>query len=115
MKRTSAPRVEVFMIETGRLFEIGSTKQGKGSILTEKKNIKVGEYSGKAVLIMPNNKKYEGEWVDGKLTGQAKITYPNGDIYLGSVYNYEQHGKGYLYFRSGEKYVGDFICGEFHG
>lgn len=83
--------------------------------MTEVKNMRVSEFTGRGLLVLPNNKKYEGEWVEGNLIGEAKITYSNGDIYLGSIYNYEKHGKGYLYFNSGEKYEGEFSGGDFHG
>jgi hypothetical protein len=38
--------------------------------------------------MLPTNKKYEGEWIDGSMVGRAKIIYPNGDVYSGEVYGY---------------------------
>ena len=43
--------------------------------------MKIQGYSGYAVLVLPNMKKYEGEWVNGTLIGNVKISYLNGDRY----------------------------------
>jgi len=45
--------------------------------------MKVSEFSGKGLLLLPNSKKFEGEWIDGTLAGDVKISYPNGDVYFG--------------------------------
>lgn len=55
---------------------------------------RLNQFSGQGCLMLPTNKKYEGEWIDGSMVGQAKIFYPNGDVYTGEVYGYQRHGKG---------------------
>jgi hypothetical protein len=57
-------------------------------MMTEVKNARVRDFSGRGILVFPNRKKFEGEWVEGNLIGEARISYPNGDIYLGGTYNY---------------------------
>ena len=56
------------------------------AIMTEVIDVPVTEFTGQAILVLPNGKKYSGEWVDGVLMGPVKITYPNGDVYTGEVY-----------------------------
>lgn len=98
-----------------KLFEVHGDGDLRRPHISEVRGMKVSEFTGKGILILPNSKKFEGEWYDGNLIGEVKITFPNGDVYFGSVYNYQQHGKGYLYHSNGKKYVGDFSCGDFHG
>lgn len=50
-------------MEGVRLFEIGEAAMGRRSMLTEVKNMRVSEFTGRGLLILPNGKKYEGEWV----------------------------------------------------
>jgi hypothetical protein len=64
MKRTSAPRKERYSVmDNVKLFEIGEAGNGRRSVMTEVKGMRVSEFTGKGLLILPNNKKFEGEWV----------------------------------------------------
>ena len=70
-------------------------------MVSEVRHAKVREFSGRGVLVFPNDKKFEGEWVDGLLIGKAKITHPNGDTYIGDTYNFMRHGRGTLLYTTG--------------
>lgn len=51
------------MMDNVKLFEIGEVGNGRRSVMTEVKGMRVSEFTGKGLLILPNNKKFEGEWV----------------------------------------------------
>ena len=70
-------------------------------MVSEVRNVKLREFSGHGVLVFPNGKKFEGEWVDGLLIGRAKISHPNGNTYIGDTYNFMKHGKGTLLYDAG--------------
>lgn len=59
---------------------------GRFSMVAEVRNMRIREYSGRGLLVFPNGKKFEGEWVEGMLIGRAKITHANGDTYIGDTY-----------------------------
>lgn len=88
MKRTSCPKKTSISLDSVKIFQILETPNCRTSMLKEVKDIKISEFTGRAVLVLPSGKKYEGEWIDGRLIGQVKITNSQGDIYLGDVYEY---------------------------
>ena len=88
MKRTSCPRNASISLDSLKIFQILETPNCRTSILKEVKDIKISEFTGRGLLVLPSGKKYEGEWIDGRLIGQVKITNTQGDIYLGDVYEY---------------------------
>jgi hypothetical protein len=42
---------------------MGEVGQGRRSVMTEVKGLRVSEFTGRGLLILPNGKKYEGEWI----------------------------------------------------
>jgi hypothetical protein len=62
---------------------VKAVEEGRKAFMAEVIDIPVTEFTGQAILMLPNGKKYSGEWVEGVLMGTVKITYPNGDVYTG--------------------------------
>lgn len=54
---------------------------------------RLNQFSGQGCLMLPTNKKYEGEWIDGSMVGQAKIFYPTGMFILGKFMGIKDMGK----------------------
>ena len=61
------------------------------------------------------DKKYSGEWKDGKRHGQGTLTSPDGAKYVGEWKDGKFHGQGTATYASGSKYVGEFKDGKRHG
>lgn len=73
-----------YCLEDGKMFELA--EGGRLTMITEIRHMKIREFSGRGLLVFPNEKKFEGEWVEGMLIGKAKITHANGDAYIGDTY-----------------------------
>mmetsp|Transcript_18136 Transcript_18136/g.30986 ORF Transcript_18136/g.30986 Transcript_18136/m.30986 type:complete len:92 (-) Transcript_18136:125-400(-) len=52
---------------------------------------------GKGVIMWPDQSKYEGDFVQGKMHGQGVRHYPNGNIYKGEWVEDKPHGEGTIY------------------
>jgi hypothetical protein len=65
--------------------------------------------------VVNNDKKYVGEFQDGKLNGQGTYTYPNGSKYVGEFKDDKFSGQGTYTNASGDKYVGEFKDYKFNG
>jgi hypothetical protein len=98
----SPHRKDSYCLEDGKMFELA--EGGRAAMVKEVKNMMVREFSGREMLMFPNGKKFEGEWVEGLLIGKAKITHANGDTYIGDTYQFQRHGRGALHYASGYKY-----------
>ena len=59
-------------------------------------------------------KKYVGEFKEGKRNGQGTFTWPSGTKYVGEFKNGKMHGKGILTSPDGKKYVGEFKDNKFN-
>jgi hypothetical protein len=70
------------------MFELTEGRAGRAQMVKELLYMPVREFSGRGLLVFPNGKKFEGEWVDGRLIGRARISHPNGDVYSGDTYNF---------------------------
>ena len=66
----------------------------------------ISSFTGAGMLVLPNGKRFKGEWVEGEIVGDAQVNYPNGNFYKGPLYNYQKHGWGTLQLGRGEKYEG---------
>lgn len=98
------------------MFELLSEATGRRmAMVRELQHLRIKDYCGRGILVFPNGKKYEGEWVEGRLIGRAKITHSNGDLYEGNTYNFQPHGHGILHYANGQRYVGEFSSGDCHG
>lgn len=51
---------------------------------------------GRGITSWPDNKKYEGEYLDDKKHGLGVFSWENGKQYEGSWFNGKQHGKGVI-------------------
>lgn len=54
-------------------------------------------------MVWPDNTKYEGEFVNGKMEGKGVKTWPNGNRYEGMWKNDLQHGAGIFYSKKTDK------------
>lgn len=52
---------------------------------------------GYGVMLWPDNTRYEGEFLNGKMEGKGIKTWPNGNRYEGMWKNDMQHGPGIFY------------------
>ena len=59
-------------------------------------------------LTADNGRKYDGEWLVGKMDGHGEFTYKNGDSYAGDLKANCKHGRGTLRKTNGYLYDGDW-------
>ena len=67
-----------------------------------------------------DGRKYDGDFMNGKMCGNGKMTFPNGLPFKvlsfdGEWENNKPHGKGKEIRANGDVYEGDFIQGKRHG
>jgi len=48
-------------------------------------------------MLWPDNRRYEGEFINGKMEGKGVMTWPNGNRYNGMWKNDMQHGPGMFF------------------
>ena len=46
-----------------------------------------GSMEGQGVMLWPDAKKYEGNWLRGKANGKGRMIFNNGDYYEGEFQN----------------------------
>lgn len=51
--------------------------------------------NGSGVFRWPNNKRYEGDYLNDKRHGTGKFYWPDGRTYEGEFHKGKQHGKGH--------------------
>ncbi len=91
--------------------QLPSTSGKKG----ESQNGAGAKFSGEKTLILPDGKKYEGEFINGKRHGFGKLIYPDGLEYEGDFIDDRQEGYGTYIFPDGRRYVGQFDAGKRNG
>ena len=67
------------------------------------------------IQIFRDERKYVGEYKDGKRHGHGTYTYPDGAQYVGEYKDNSENGQGTYTYPDGEKYVGGWKNGKFHG
>ena len=70
-----------------------------------------GKRHGKGVMQYPNNRQYEGYWVQDLRDGKGFERYPNGNTYFGQFKFGRAHGKGVYTWKNGEVYDGEWDQG----
>ena len=74
------------------------------------------QLNGKDILIYPNGRKYDGDWINNKKEGKGKEYWPNGDYYIGEYKNDLFNSRGIYYDNStGDKYDGGWKDLRKHG
>lgn len=71
--------------------------------------------NGYGVYIWANNKKYEGEWVQGQMTGKGKMLFEDGCVYIGEFLNNQFEGQGQYIWNSKKYYQGNWKKGKQNG
>ena len=59
-----------------------------------------------------NDRKYIGEYKDGKRNGQGTETFPNGNKYVGEFKDGKRNGQGTTTLPNGDKFVGGWKEGK---
>jgi len=68
---------------------------------------KDGKYDGLGTYTWSGDRKYVGEWLDGKQNGHGTVTSPDGK-YVGEWKGNYFHGQGTMISSDGTKWVGEF-------
>ncbi len=71
--------------------------------------------NGQGTVMMPDGRKYVGEFKDGVRVGQGLMTFPDGTKYIGNWQHDKPHGRGKLSSSGKYDYVGEFKNGVRHG
>jgi SH3-like domain-containing protein len=71
--------------------------------------------NGHGTFVLPDGRKYVGEFREGIRTGRGLMTYPDGAKYVGDWQNDKPHGKGTLILIDNFEYSGEFANGVRHG
>ena len=71
--------------------------------------------NGQGTVMMPDGRKYVGEFKDGVRVGQGLMTFPDGTKYIGNWQHDKPHGRGKLSSAGKYDYVGEFKNGVRHG
>jgi len=71
--------------------------------------------NGFGKMLYSNQRRYEGEWRDGRWHGHGKLENPDGDCYEGTFVYDEMHGSGTYTWKNGNVYRGAFNEGKRHG
>ena len=74
-----------------------------------------GTPNGQGTLTWSDGRKYVGEWKGGKINGQGTFTWPNGEKFEGKYKDGKYHGQGTYTHPNGKKYEGEYKDGKFHG
>lgn len=73
-----------------------------------------GRFDGDGILAYQDGRKYKGKFENGKFVAGI-VLYPNGNTYEGQLLKEKPHGEGVLTLPDGRKYIGEFRKGEFSG
>ena len=102
---TKRKHTEVLFNEM-RLFELECNESGRYCSMRQLPSRRIRSFTGIGMLVLPNGKRFRGEWVEGMIVGEAEVFYPNGNFYKGPLYNFQKHGWGILQLGRGERYEG---------
>ena len=64
------------------------------------------KFNGHGIYNWGNQRKYEGEWKDGKMNGKGKLIYPDGSYYEGEFINGKKNGQGKYVWEKNKYYIG---------
>ena len=67
--------------------------------------------NGQGTVVLPDGRRYVGEFQDGIRTGRGLMTFPDGTKYLGDWQNDKPHGQGTLSSVGKFEYAGEFANG----
>jgi len=67
--------------------------------------------NGQGTVVLPDGRRYVGEFQDGIRTGRGLMTFPDGTKYLGDWQNDKPHGQGTLSSAGKFEYAGEFANG----
>jgi len=67
--------------------------------------------NGQGTVVMPDGRKYVGQFEGGVRQGQGLMTFPDGTKYIGNWRNDKPHGRGKLSSFGKYEYVGEFRNG----
>jgi SH3-like domain-containing protein len=67
--------------------------------------------NGQGTVVLPDGRRYVGEFQDGIRTGRGLMTFPDGTKYLGDWQNDKPHGHGTLSSVGKFEYAGEFAKG----
>jgi len=67
--------------------------------------------NGQGTVVLPDGRRYVGEFQDGIRTGRGLMTFPDGTKYLGDWRSDKPHGQGILSSVGKFEYVGEFAKG----
>lgn len=67
--------------------------------------------NGQGTVVLPDGRRYVGEFANGIRTGRGLMTFPDGTKYLGDWHNDKPHGQGTLSSVGKFEYAGDFANG----
>ena len=66
-------------------------------------------------IVLPDGRRYSGEWQGGNANGRGVLTAPDGARYVGDFRNGEFQGQGTLTTAKGDRFVGQFQGGKVNG
>jgi SH3-like domain-containing protein len=68
-------------------------------------------HDGQGTVVLPDGRRYVGEFQDGIRTGRGLMTFPDGTKYLGDWQSDKPHGQGTLSSMGKFEYAGEFANG----
>ena len=71
--------------------------------------------NGQGTFVLPDGRRYVGEFKEGVRTGRGVMTYPDGSQYEGDWQNDKPYGKGTFSSVGKFEFNGDFVNGVRHG
>ena len=71
--------------------------------------------NGQGTVVLPDGRKYVGEFREGVRTGRGLMTFPDGTKYIGDWLDDNPHGQGTLSAVGKFEYKGEFVNGVRHG
>lgn len=99
-----------------------TTPSGEKGLYTGYWNVSENYPQGKGTFVDENNRRYEGDWVEGRREGSGRLTWSSGGYYEGEWTDDKRTGQGTEYYvDDGESlseadcYVGAFVDGYRHG
>lgn len=75
-----------------------------------------GSFEGFGIYVWTGDKKYVGDWKDGKMHGKGRLDYNNGDFFDGFFHKGKKYGKGtYKWAKDNSYYEGEWTNNVPHG